>query len=750
MKKSFLPIKHCLVLILILIVWGCSTDRKRNGTMSVKTNTTIADYKKADLDTAVSAMVFAAMKSPRYSDKDQFALVSEKTDQLGYNHTRYQQYYDGLLVQGGEYAIHRKDGQITATTGHFYENMRVDTDNDIMNEATALSHALKQLGAEAYTPPPKGKLIIAAINGNFSPDNFRLAWQFDISPTDMSIEPHTVFIDAHTGALVNKISQVYHSDATGTVYTLYNSNPVNITTDYYFDWIGYEYRLRESGRNINTYNSGFLLNFALASDYEDNDNYWNYQGDDNTLAACHVHWAMERTYDYFVNTFGRYSYDGNFSPISSYVDYNFDFGNSYLNQNAAYFDYNNAFAFGDGGPNANYVAGLDVVAHEFLHGVANSESGLIGQNESGALGESFGDMFGAIIEFEVYGTGGNYLHGEDAYDFTDCDRSLQDPTSKGHSKCYHDNYWVWGSNDNGGIHSNCGVQNYWFYLLCEGGMGTNYFGNSYNVTAIGREAAAAIIYRNITNYLQSNSDYNDAYIGSVLAAIDLYGLSSVEYRSVKEAWYAVGIGERQDCAATTVLNAQSGTFSDNSGSGNYADFTYCTWRIQPPGASSITLNFEQFNTEYLYDYVRVYAGPNEYAPLVGSFSGGTLPSSIIVASGQVLVAFSSDYSYNSSGWTISYNSNLATTNINLPAAGASTISVWPNPTEDVMYVANPNCAVASVVLSDMSGKPCLGNGVIIDCSNPLRLNVSGLASGVYVVTVVQKNGQQDKIKVFKK
>ncbi|HAV53400.1 MAG TPA: peptidase M4 thermolysin, partial [Aequorivita sp.] len=77
--------------------------------------------------------------------------------------------------------------------------------------------------------------------------------------------------------------------------------------------------------------------------------------------------------------------------------------------------------------------------------------------------------------------------------------------------------WYSGSGDNGGVHINSGVQNFWFYVLSVGKSGTNDLGNSYNVTGIGMDKAAAIAYRNLTVYLNSNSQYSDARNGAIQA-----------------------------------------------------------------------------------------------------------------------------------------------------------------------------------------------------------------------------------------
>ena len=70
-------------------------------------------------------------------------------------------------------------------------------------------------------------------------------------------------------------------------------------------------------------------------------------------------------------------------------------------------DYNNAFwngtytVYGDGDGNIfrELSGGLDVVAHEHMHGVTDCTSNLIYQDESGALNESSSDIFGNSAEF---------------------------------------------------------------------------------------------------------------------------------------------------------------------------------------------------------------------------------------------------------------------------------------------------------------------------------------------------------------
>ena len=96
-------------------------------------------------------------------------------------------------------------------------------------------------------------------------------------------------------------------------------------------------------------------------------------------------------------------------------------------------------------------------------------------------------------------------------------------------------------NDFGGIHSNCGVQNKWYYLLTDGDKGTNDNGDAYDVQGLGIEKSRQIAYRTLTVYATRQSQFADIRPASIQAAKDLYGDESVEAKTVAEAWDAVGV-----------------------------------------------------------------------------------------------------------------------------------------------------------------------------------------------------------------
>lgn len=169
------------------------------------------------------------------------------------------------------------------------------------------------------------------------------------------------------------------------------------------------------------------------------------------------------------------------------------------------------------------------------------------------MNESFSDIMG--ISVKKYATGhNNWLIGNDVMIYASNMRSMKNPNNskdgvQPQPDTYNGTYWAditdnSKDGDNGGVHTNSGVQNYWFYLLSEGGSGTNDIKNTYNVKSIGIDKALQIAYRNLIYYLTPNATYEDSRNGSIQATIDLYGKGSQEHQSVVNAWYAVGVGEQ--------------------------------------------------------------------------------------------------------------------------------------------------------------------------------------------------------------
>ena len=709
----------------------------------------------------------------KISDADKFSLIKTETDEIGFTHYRYQQTFNGISVIGGEYLLHEKNGKIISANGNYFSGLSINVTPTVSKE-TAIQNAIKNFGAKKYqwenqeeenflkketnnpnaTYYPNPELVIASINGINQKENFRLCYKVNINSSE-PYEIYDVFVDAQTGEVINKVSKIENNDVTGTANTLY-SGAKTITMDSYS---GY-YRLRESGRPIQTFNMNNGTNYGNAVDFTNATTTWNavprivsfditavaqswwytsfvdvfpdlyikvidgstnvvYNGQSNyvnntnppltiplniqlvnppytievwdydavggddfggsysivTTSGTHtwsgggnngsyivntqnnpaldVHWAMEKTYDFYLNQLSRNSFDNAGGLIKNYVHYGAALDNAFWN--------GTAMSYGDGDQIFSPVASIDVVGHEFSHAVVQHTANLQYLNESGALNESFADIFGTAIEF--YGaTSPNWTMGEACTIVSPFYlRSMSNPNNglQPQPDTYSGTYWYTGTGDNGGVHTNSGVQNFWFYLLSQGGSGTNDIGHAYSVTGIGINQATQIAYRNLRLYLTSSSDYMSSYYGSLQAAEDLYGANSTQQNAVRAAWYAVGIGNNPSgqCNGTITFTDPTGSFTDGSGTANYQDNLDCYWLIEPTGANTISINFPTFDTEAGYDSVMVYDGPTTADPLLMTWWGNTLPPTITSTSGAMLVRFMSDINTNYTGWSANYTSS---------------------------------------------------------------------------------------------
>ena len=298
-----------------------------------------------------------------------------------------------------------------------------------------------------------------------------------------------------------------------------------------------------------------------------------FQGKQPLLDA---HWGMEKTLDFYREKFNRNSFDDNGTVVYQLVNQPADkmlFAALPLNAFAVNI-YPFPMVYGMGMVSSvdtlkqksmKPLVSIDIMAHEFSHLVINQNGngGLTYFGESGALNESFADIMG--ISVKNYATGKNdWLIGSGVLVNMPCMRSMKNP--KDGLTPQPDTYNAgmnWADvtdnsdkGDNGGVHTNSGVQNYWYYLLSEGGNGTNDINNTYNVKGIGLDKAIQIAYRNLIYYLTPEATHEDARNGSIQAAIDLFGKDSQEYQSVVNAWYAVGVGSAYASGGDITISAK--------------------------------------------------------------------------------------------------------------------------------------------------------------------------------------------------
>lgn len=500
-------------------------------------------------------------------DNDEMKVVKTKSDNLGMKHYRFQQYYKGYKVVFGEFVTHQdRDGFLKSANGRLITGLTADNVAPV-NESAALNTALHFMNARRYlwqneelehalkqqlhnpdaTYYPKGELVYVPNNyETFDAKDYRLAWCFNIY-TDGDGVPKRVYVDAKTNQVIR------HSDI-GMVCSSSsgNTSAFNGNVTVYTENTGSSYRSHNDCQATDIYVYNCNGGSATNTFYTDADNVWN--GGSTQQSAVQAMLGAQKTYDYYHSYHGRDSWDGSSSDMVAYN--NAVYGNPATANNACWGCFGNNTIFGRGNTSAatDDWNTDDIMGHEFTHGVTQDEAGLDYQKESGGLNESYSDIFGEMVESWTEGNN-DFLVGGDRGAI----RSFINPNAYGQPDTYLGTNWYStsgctpsGSNDNCGVHTNSGVQNFWFYLISNGGTGTNDNGSSYNVTAIGRFKGRDIAYRALTTYETSSSQYIDAREATIRAAIDLYGSCSTEAIAVGDAWHAVGVESQSSAYAFNV------------------------------------------------------------------------------------------------------------------------------------------------------------------------------------------------------
>ena len=484
-----------------------------------------------DARARTSAIVASRLWLARHNVPAESVQLSEAwVDKLATGHTRWQQMFKGVPVLGGEGIMHLSGAKLYALTDQFVANLSVDV-TPAITSAEAEHAALTSLNCPSCTARATSTLWVGRFDG-IDRLVYRVTLRIDANATTGALpDKQIVFIDAHNSSVVAQYGDL--QTATGT--TLYRGN-VTIATS-----AANGTRLLEDiGRRVGTFD---FRNGTTAFRLTDTDDVWN---DTSQRAANDVHFASEAVMDYLRVVHGRNGIDGSGGPgvINAAAP-----GGGTLKFGSVHYGsaYNNAFwdgqkiVTGDGDGNVfGPLVSLDIIGHEWFHGVTQYTAHLTYNAESGALNESISDVFGAMIERNVQGENAKtWMIGEDAYTPRipgDALRYMNNPRQGGQPDYYADRYI--GSADNGGVHTNSGIANYAFYLAAKGG--SHRLGGT--MTGIGADAAQRIWYRALTTYLTSAADFTAARAGTTRAAQDLFGVSSAQALAVQTAWCFVGVG----------------------------------------------------------------------------------------------------------------------------------------------------------------------------------------------------------------
>lgn len=480
----------------------------------------------------------------------------------GRQHERMVQTYKGVPIFGGEIVRQVGAQGVVSILGTVHDGIGLNVNPRI--SAREAETAVARLGGKPFGRDAGPQLVIYPRQDG----SYVLAYRVRAlisSATEFDIRMY--FIDAATGAVAHSYTDLQAQSVTDSA--------VGTGTGVIHDQKKLSVRKQGAGYNaadllrpprIYTYDyrgdlfkvlnildaptfSAFIAGFVDADLAVDADNTWT------DAADVDAHAYSGFTYDYYFKRFGRRGLDNanlairsivhpvNRADIGIYPDG--IVGDFYLN--AAYLG-GGLMMYGEGLPDnfvvipsrqhVDYWAGaIDVVGHELTHGVTDYTSGLIYENESGALNESFSDMMGTSVEFFFQPARADYLNAEDIFTPGGL-RSMQNPQAFGDPDHYSIRFL--GSVDNGGVHTNSGIPNHVYYLAIEGGTNRVSHLSVQGVGAANREQIEKVMYTAFTN-LPAGANFATARVATIQAARDLYGSTPSVEQAITQAWTAVGV-----------------------------------------------------------------------------------------------------------------------------------------------------------------------------------------------------------------
>lgn len=478
--------------------------------------------------------------------KDELSKISSLYNISGFTREKYQQFHKGFEVIGAKYILHEKDGVIHKSTGRIAPFISIN-ENPSLTETQVKNIAYDFMMNELLEDELKSfdvqfnfhdiKLCIIDKSYPKFTGNYKLAYQIFAEANTIQPIHEKLYIDAHTGKVLSNFTEVCDHSVPGKVKTRYYG-----TQDIIADSVGVDmYVLRDSTRGQGVFTvKGPQKDFSTSLEYPDfydDDNIWDNVNNDFDEVAGDAHYCASSYYDMLSKNFGWNGLNNSGLPFVTVVHASRRYYvNAYWNGDKVFVGNGNCDQYGP-------LTTLDVIGHEYTHGIIDYTCNLVYQDESGALNESLADIFGKTLEYKFDRENFNWLIGS-KFRIEDPEkgfRDMKDPPAAGDPKFYLGDFWHTSSSDRGGVHTNSGVFNYWYYLLVEGAVDTNQVDYIYDVEAIGIDDAMQIAFGCMSGYFSEDTNYPEAMRLSLQMTKDLFTENSTQYRSVLEAWKAVGL-----------------------------------------------------------------------------------------------------------------------------------------------------------------------------------------------------------------
>jgi Zn-dependent metalloprotease len=242
------------------------------------------------------------------------------------------------------------------------------------------------------------------------------------------------------------------------------------------------------------------------------------------------------TYDLYADVYGRNSIDDRGLRLDATVHYGVTYDNAFWNGSQM------VYGDGDGELFQRFTRSIDVIGHELTHGVTQYEANLNYSGETGALNESFSDVFGSLVKQRslhqtalqadwLIGAGllSSKMKGVGIRSMKAPGTAYDDPIiGKDPQPAIFKDYFR-GTADSDGVHINSGIPNHAFYLA------------AIEIGGYAWEKTGKIWYLTLRDRLRPTATFQQAASALVAVAGALYGVESREQKAVRNAWQKVGV-----------------------------------------------------------------------------------------------------------------------------------------------------------------------------------------------------------------
>ncbi|WP_415839301.1 M4 family metallopeptidase, partial [Nocardioides zeicaulis] len=464
---------------------------------------------------AASAWVKGHGTALERSSQDAFTRAATYTGDNGIYSMAYERTHEGLRVVGGDFVVlANSDGQVVGTSVAQDAPVEIASTTPGITAAAAsdAATALADQGATVSTP----ELVIW-----HREDGTKLAYEVEVRGThDGEASWQRAWVDANTGQVLESREQIAHGTGTGA----WEGN-VTIPTS----GSGTSYSMTNS--NATTLKCQDAANNTT---FTGTDNAWGNGVATNKETGCvDAFYAAEQERLMLSSWLGRNGMNGSGGWVPIRVG---------LNDVNAYYDGTQVQIGHRQGTN-EWIGAIDVVAHEFGHGIDDKTPGGISSN---GTQEFVADTFGTATEFYAGNPAdpADYTIGEEINLVGSGPiRDMSNPGNVGDPSCYS------SSIPNAEVHAAAGPGDHWWYLLANGGTSKC---NGQSVSGVGVQNAMKIMY-NAMLMKTSSASYLKYRTWTLTAAKNLDSTCAL-FNSTKAAWNAVNVPAQSadpTCGGTT-------------------------------------------------------------------------------------------------------------------------------------------------------------------------------------------------------